>query len=93
MVLLKVLSTAFAAAPLVGATPCPFKMMESSGAFHGHGSEVAAKLARDPEWIAALDPDFALMKREAQPKANPKAEPEPQLGSTFSIDVRYAQTY
>ena len=67
---------------LTGAGPCPFKMMQSSGAFEGHGSKVAEKFARDPEWIPAMDPDFNLVKREAAPQ--PEAEAEPQSGGTSS---------
>ena len=63
-------------AGLVVAGPCPFHHLRdaaAAGQLQGREAKIVDKMARDPTYIPALDPEaLALMKREAAPelKAN-----------------------
>ena len=66
-------------AALVSAGPCPFHHLvdaAASGQLNPREEAIVNKMARDPSYIPALDPEAAaLMKRAA--KSEPKAEAGP----------------
>ena len=64
---------------LLVAGPCPFHQLQSAaaaGQLSPREEAIVNKMARDPSYIPALDPEVAaLMKRAASPE--PKAEAVP----------------
>lgn len=67
---------------LVAAGPCPFHRLQdaaSAGQLNAREAKFVEKMARDPSYIPALDPEaVALMKRSAAPEPEPEAKPAPE---------------
>ncbi|KAI9717961.1 MAG: hypothetical protein M1828_007053 [Chrysothrix sp. TS-e1954] len=75
------LIAAIGSAALVSATPCPFHNLQdaaSAGKLSARDAAIVDKMARDPSYVPALDPEAAaLMKRGAAPEPATKAAPKP----------------
>ena len=76
---------ALGCASLVTAGPCPFHNLQAAaaaGKLSAREAAIVDKMARDPAYIPALDPEAtALMKRAAAPAPEANAAPQPGLDS------------